>query len=107
MLIVDERISIPRCTLTAPKSCEKAIGNVDTRPLPPVFPHCTEQWVKQLAQAEQEYPLPLSFTTAFCGVANDIGAGTRILGVEVKASTFIIYIKDNPSGTVQLIAIGR
>lgn len=65
------------------------------------------QWVKQLAQAEQEYPLPLSFTTAFCGVANDIGAGTRILGVEVKASTFIIYIKDNPSGTVQLIAIGR
>lgn len=71
------------------------------------FIHCTEQWVKQLVQAEQEYPLPLSFTTAFCGVANDIGAGTRILGVEVKASTFIIYIKDNPSGTVQLIAIGR
>ena len=66
-----------------------------------------EQWAKQLVQNGQEYPLPLSFTTAFCGVANDIGSGTRLLGVELRTSTFIIYIKDNPSGTIQLIAIGR
>ena len=65
------------------------------------------QWAKQLVQNGQEYPLPLSFTTAFCGVANDIGSGTRLLGVELRTSTFIIYIKDNPSGTIQLIAIGR
>lgn len=65
------------------------------------------QWAKQLVQDGQEYPLPLSFTTAFCGVANDIGSGTRLLGVELRTSTFIIYIKDNPSGTIQLIAIGR
>ena len=65
------------------------------------------QWVKQLTQAGQEYPLPLSFNTAFCGIANDIGSGTRLLGVELRTSTFIIYIKDNPSGTIQLVAIGR
>lgn len=67
----------------------------------------TLQWIKQLTQTGQEYPLPLSFTAAFCGVANDIGSGTRLLGVEIRTSTFIIYIKDNPSGTIQLIAIGR
>ena len=66
-----------------------------------------KQWIKQLTQTGQEYPLPLSFTAAFCGVANDIGSGTRLLGVEIRTSTFIIYIKDNPSGTIQLIAIGR
>lgn len=66
-----------------------------------------KQWGKQLVQNGQEYPLPLSFITAFCGVANDIGSGTRILGIEIRTSTFIIYIKDNPSGTIQFIAIGR
>ena len=66
-----------------------------------------KQWGKQLVQNGQEYPLPLSFITAFGGVANDIGSGTRILGVEIRTSTFIIYIKDNPSGTIQFIAIGR
>lgn len=115
MLIVDERISIPRCTLTAPKSCEKAIGNVDTRPLPPVFPHCTEQWgLATYTNLAATATFPIAFSDVnYIGVAMgvlEIDSQSFIRGIlkDYKTTTGCLFRSSDSGGpAAEYVVIGR
>lgn len=116
MLIVDERISIPRCTLTAPKSCEKAIGNVDTRPLPPVFPHCTLQWGLStndpgMGGATFSYPVTCNPFIALAGTTKLGTAGMPTNdAVVTEIGTTSCTIDSTPAeytGTYRVVVIGK
>ena len=110
MLIVDERISIPRCTLTAPKSCEKAIGNVDTRPLPPVFPHCSVQWINvTINPGRNPCSLPISFSTNLTSFltryADNVDVGGSIAAVYPGSQTVHVVVDGNTASTWNVIVI--